>query len=90
MAKKQLTVDFKIGIHSRPAALIVKKAREYPNNTISFSHKEKSAAADSLIGLLTLGIVNGSCICIRVEGENDEAVLEKIVEYFTCVVALEG
>lgn len=90
MANKELQVDFKIGIHSRPAALIVKKVREYPHNTISFIHGEKAASADSLIGLLTLGVVRGSCICIQVEGERDEEVLEEIVKYFISAVAAEG
>ena len=82
-------VDFKIGIHSRPAALIVKKVREYPNNRIVFTHNGKSCVGNSLIGLLSLGVGEGAKISIQVEGENKEIVLTEIIDFFTNSVAVE-
>jgi phosphocarrier protein HPr len=90
MAKKTLTIGFKIGIHSRPAALVVMKVRQYTANEVIFTHKGKTAPGNSLIGLLTLGIAEGSEIMIEVKGPGDDKVLSEILEYFAEKVASEG
>lgn len=88
MKQAQLTVDFKVGIHSRPAALLVKKVREYPVK-ITFSHNGKSCSGNSLIGLLSLGIGKGSQITLTVEGENEDQILPELIEFFNQTVAAE-
>jgi len=90
MTEKTITVDFKIGIHSRPAALLVKKAREYNNVKITFIHNGKSTSANSLIGLLSLGVTEGSALTVQVEGADEEKVLEGIVDFFKKTVAAEA
>jgi phosphocarrier protein len=90
MKSREIAIDFRIGIHSRPAALLVKKCREYPGHAITLRHGEKQARCDSLIGLITLGAVEGSVISIQVEGPGEEAVLEEMCAFFIEKVAGEG
>lgn len=90
MKSKEISVDFKIGIHSRPAALLVKKVKEFPLCKISFMHGEKTAQGNSLIGLLSLGVVEGSVLTVCVEGQDEEKVLSEIEDYFKTKVSMEG
>ncbi len=90
MIRREINVDFKIGIHSRPGALLVKKVREYQDHSIILIHGEKSAPANSLIGLLSLGVGEGSKIAIQVEGPREDEVIEEVVEFFHQKVASEG
>ena len=90
MKSKEINVDFKIGIHSRPAALLVKKVREYSDHKVNLIHDEKTAPANSLIGMLSLGVGQGSVISIQVDGPREGEVLEELVEFFHEKVASEG
>lgn len=90
MISTTINIDFKIGIHSRPAALIVKKVKEYSNCKVTLSHNGKTCRADSLIGLLQLGITTGAEIALSVDGKNEEAVLKDMVSFINNEVAQEG
>ena len=90
MICKDINIDFKIGIHSRPAAMLVKKVREYPGVTVKFGKEGKFAPGNSLIGLLQLGITGGSVMSIQVDGENEENVITEIIDFINNKVAPEG
>ncbi|MCE1246469.1 MAG: HPr family phosphocarrier protein [Firmicutes bacterium] len=90
MKTEQITIDFKIGIHSRPAALLVKKVRSYPDSKITFGHNGKNSRGDSLIGLLQLGITEGAQMSVNVDGGDEETVLADIVAFIKNDVAREG
>lgn len=90
MISRELTIDFKIGIHSRPAALIVKKVRSLPDYKIMFSHNGKTGRGDSLISLLQLGIAGGAKMTISVEGEKEEEILSQLISFIKNEVAREG
>ncbi len=90
MISQDILIDFKIGIHSRPAAMLVKKIREFPGAVVKFSHNGKTAAGNSLIGLLQLGITEGSTMTVMVEGEDEENVMSQMIDYITNKVAQEA
>lgn len=90
MQKKEISIDFKIGIHSRPAALLVKKIREYGDHKIYLANNGKKAQGNSLIGLLSLGIGEGAVVEISVEGPREREVLDEVIDFFHNKVAVEG
>jgi len=68
-----------LGIHARPAGMLVKTVRELDSDII-VSKGEKSASAAKLIAVMGLGIKHGDEITVRIEGgneENSERVLRK-------------
>lgn len=79
MAKEEILIDLKIGIHGRPAALLVQKINSYPQNIVTISKNGKSTNGKSLMGLLSLSISQGNTITIEVTGENDTVVLRDII-----------
>lgn len=76
-----IIIDFKIGIHSRPAALLVRKVRSYPDCTITFVKNGRIGRGDSLIEILQLGVVEGSKVTVCVEGADEDRVLSELVSY---------
>lgn len=70
-----------VGIHARPASLLVKEAREY-NDELKITCNGKSADPKKLLALLGLGIKCGQEISVEVEGENETETAVKLEEYF--------
>ena len=74
MPEITLTIQNKVGLHARPAALFVQTAKQYDCD-IRVSHDEREANAKSILNVLTLGASQGSVITIYAEGEDAEHAL---------------
>ena len=66
-----------VGIHARPAGLLVKKAKEF-TSTITISKDDKSAKATALMKLMGMGIKKGDEVTVQVEGDDEEAAAAAI------------
>ena len=80
MNQFQYTVTDPMGIHARPAGLLVKAAKPL-NSTITISKGDgKSANATKLMAVMGLGIKCGDTVTFTVEGENasDVAAVLKV------------
>jgi phosphocarrier protein HPr len=69
-AEKTFTVTSESGIHARPATTLVNKAGQF-SSEIELVHKEKAVNLKSIMGVMSLGIQQGSEITIKASG-NDE------------------
>ncbi len=71
------------GIHCRPSAVIAKAVKKYPVTKIFVvSADGQRVGADSVMGLLGLGLECGQRVEIQVEGDNAEAVCAEMVALF--------
>lgn len=59
-----------LGIHARPAAMLVKAASSY-DAAISIRFGIKEFSAKKMIALMSLGLKRGDQIEIRIEGEDE-------------------
>ena len=66
------------GLHARPAALIRKTAQGFSSQA-RLHYGDKSAACDSLIGLMGLGIGEGDEVRVTCSGKDCEAALQALV-----------
>ena len=69
-----------VGIHARPAGVLVKEIKKY-TSTVTVIKGEKSVNALKLMALMGRGIKQGDTITVNVEGENEEAVAAAIETY---------
>ncbi len=81
MKEFQFTINDPVGIHARPAGLLVKKAAEFQSK-ITISGNGKSADAKKLIKLMSLGIKQGMEISCQIEGEDEETACEAMLNFF--------
>lgn len=76
MIRKKLTTM--IGLHARPAAIFVKKARRYDSRI----HLEKDGGdvvdGKSIMGILTLAAGPGSVVYLEVDGPDEKECFEEL------------
>lgn len=81
MKKFDYTIKDAVGIHARPAGLLVKEAKKYESR-ITVTKEGKSAEASKLMALMGLGVKCGETVEIAVEGADEEAAYEGIKAFF--------
>lgn len=70
-----------IGIHARPAGLLVKEAKNY-NSKVVINVNGKSAEATKLMAIMSLGVKHGQTVEITVEGEDEDTAYEAMKLFF--------
>ena len=70
-----------VGLHARPAGLLVKKAGEFTSR-ITIESGGKSADAKKLIMLIGLGSKQGAEVVCRIEGEDEDVAHDALVKFF--------
>ncbi len=81
MLSFEFTVKDELGIHARPAGMLVKEAKLY-DSKITIVKGEKKVEATKLMGIRSMGIKQGETILVEVEGGDEAATLEGIKTFF--------
>lgn len=82
MKEFQYVIQDPVGLHARPAGLLVKQAAGFQSK-ITISGNGKSCDAKKLIMLMSLGLTQGSEISCTIEGEDEDAAFEALQKFFT-------
>jgi phosphocarrier protein len=78
---KELTVQNKLGIHARPAAMFVKTASQFSSDILVEKDGEQ-INGKSIMGLMMLAAGQGSRLKIIAEGADAGQAIEKIEQLF--------
>ena len=81
MKKFEYVVKDEVGIHARPAGLLVKEAKKYESK-ITISKDGKSAEATKWMAVMGLGVKCGQSVEVSVEGGDEDAAFEGIKAFF--------
>ena len=81
MNKFTYVITDEVGIHGRPAGVLVKKCSEFKSK-ISISCKGKSADAKRIMGVMSLGAKKGDTVEVSIEGEDEAAALATLEVFF--------
>lgn len=81
MRQFQYTITDPVGIHARPAGLLVKAAKAL-DSTVTVEKDGRSAAATKLMALMGLGIKGGNTVTVSVEGGDEQASLTAMEQFF--------
>ena len=65
------TIKDAMGIHARPAGLLVKEAAKYESK-VSLTKDGKTVDAASLMAVMSLGVKQGLTVTVTVEGTDEE------------------
>lgn len=81
--KLERTVKVKnsLGLHARPATAIA-KLLQGSKSQVTFSHKNESVNARSIMGILMLAVKKNTQIVVTVEGEDADETMEKLIGAF--------
>lgn len=75
------TITDEVGIHARPAGMLVKQAKECTSE-VTVNCKGKSADAKKLMMLMALGIKQGDEVTVEVSGDNEDADVSLMEKFF--------
>lgn len=79
MISFDFTVGDPLGLHARPAGLLVKVAQGFASeSTLTLERTDKSASLKKLLAVMSLGVKGGDRIRVSVEGADEEKAAEAI------------
>ncbi|GAB6281475.1 MAG: HPr family phosphocarrier protein [Ignavibacterium sp.] len=81
MIEEKVKIINKAGLHTRPAATIVKLASKYKSD-FYISKDGFKINGKSIIGVMTLAAEIGSEMVLIFDGEDEKEMAKEIVDYF--------
>ncbi len=81
MKEFEYKITDEVGLHARPAGLIVKKAKNYKSR-ITLSANGKNCDATRLMALMAMCVKCGTVVKVTVEGEDEEICASEMKEFF--------
>ncbi|MEU2110273.1 MULTISPECIES: HPr family phosphocarrier protein [unclassified Streptomyces] len=78
MAQRVVSIGSRSGLHARPAAIFVQAASKAPLSVTIAVDGKPPVAADSMLGVMTLGAGHGDRVTLTAEGPQAETVLEEL------------
>ena len=70
-----------LGIHARPAGLLVKEAKQFAS-TITLEANGKKGAAKGLMGVMGMAVKQGNEVIVSAEGEDEDAAIAALEAFF--------
>lgn len=78
MIAKTVRIKNHLGIHARPAALIVKEAAQYTADIYLSKGETQRINGKSIMGVMMLAAEEDSEVLVEAEGEDDVVAVENI------------
>ena len=79
MYEKKATIMKSVGLHARPATLLIQKANEF-RCSIWIEKDDRRVNAKSLLGVLSLGVAQGVTISIIADGSDEAQAVDTLCE----------
>ena len=76
------TIADPLGIHARPAGLLARVAKEYPDTEIVISKDGASAKATQLMKIMAMGVRQGDRVMVTAEGGSEEQAIRDMQKFF--------
>ena len=77
----EYTITDPVGIHARPAGIMVKEIKKYAS-TVTIAKGEKSVNALKLMALMGMGIKQGDTVKVTIGGADEETAAAEIESFF--------
>jgi len=81
LVERKIQVMNKLGLHARPAAMLVQKASKFKSE-IRLKKDDIEANAKSILSVMMLAAEVGSFVIIKAEGDDEERAVEALAQLF--------
>jgi phosphocarrier protein HPr len=81
MIRNEYIIIDKHGMHARPAAALLKLARQF-RSEITISKEGRSMKPGSMLNILTLGLKYGDSIVVEFQGEDESSAADAFDQFF--------
>lgn len=82
MKEFNYVVNDPLGLHARPAGMLAKKAKEFPDSVITITKGAKTVKATQLMMIMGLAVKNGDEVTVRVDGASEDAACAAMEQFF--------
>lgn len=79
MYSREIVVKNQVGLHARPATFFIQKANRFEAG-IWIEKEERRVNAKSLLGLLSMGITQGTAILLIANGSDEKEAVDSLVK----------
>ena len=76
------TITDALGIHARPAGLLAREAKGFPDTVITVAWNGLAARANQLMKLMSLGVKQGDTVTVTAQGGSEEAACAAMEAFF--------
>lgn len=77
MQEKQFTIISEVGLHARPATLLVQHASRF-SCEVEIDYKDKKVNVKSIMGVMSLGMPKDASFTLIADGVDEEEAIESI------------
>ncbi|MEI3220139.1 MAG: HPr family phosphocarrier protein [Lachnoclostridium sp.] len=77
----EYTITDPVGIHARPAGMLVKEVKNYASN-VTIVKGDRKADAKKLMVLMGLGVKCGETVTVEVEGADEDTAAAALETFF--------
>jgi phosphocarrier protein HPr len=81
LVERKIEVINKLGLHARPAAMLVQNASKFKSE-IKLQKEDVEANAKSILSVMMLAAEIGSFVTIKAQGEDEQQAVEAIAKLF--------
>lgn len=81
MKEFSYTITDPLGLHARPAGILVKQAAEYESK-VTISKEGKEVDASRIMGVMSLGVKSGMEVTIKCEGADEDKAASELEAFF--------
>ena len=81
--KKSVVVNMQDDLEARPIALLVQKANQFSSQIYMESEGNKRVNVKSIMGMMSIALLNGEEVVIDAEGEDAQDAVAAIEEFLT-------
>ncbi len=78
MISRSVTIKNSVGLHARPATFFIQKANSF-KSSIWVEKEDCRVNAKSLLGVLSLGIAEGTTINLIADGSDEASAIDGLV-----------
>ncbi len=82
MKQFDYTIKDPIGIHARPAGMLVKIAKSFADTTVTVTKNGTTVKAAQMMNLMGLGVKQGDVVTVAAEGANEDAAIIALSDFF--------
>lgn len=75
------TVKDELGIHARPAGMLVKEVKNFQSK-VTLEKDGKSVDASRLMAVMGIGVKKDQTVTVTVEGDDEDAACDAIKAFF--------
>ena len=82
MKQFEYTIHDPLGIHARPAGMLVKEAKAFADTVVTITKNGTTVKATQLMKLMSLSVKQCDVVTVAAEGANEDAAIIAISNFF--------